>query len=129
LDIASLLSAVLNPVLAYFVVILMVDIALGVGRSLIASFKSSQGHRVAIGSTFDWGYLANFAKSQLLSPPVLAVGGAILLAYYSGANSASILAVATAAAFFQSVILTRDIILKIRGVASLLMLPSLTPTK
>jgi hypothetical protein len=124
MSVSDTLAGAFNPVLAFFVLVLLIDIAFGVGKSLIASLMASRGHAV-ITKGFDATYLANFAKSQLLSPPVLAVAGAVLLAAQQGADTHAILAIATTAAFAQSLILSRDIFLKIRSLAGLLATPKI----
>jgi hypothetical protein len=115
------LSGSLYVLLAYFVLVLCIDIAAGVVRSMVALWRKNAATALTIKS-FDWNYLGSFAKSQLMSPPVMAVAGALALAVISpDGTKQSIYAVASAAAFAQAVILTRDIFTKIREVAALAM--------
>lgn len=127
-NLVPVLSGSLAALLAYFVVVLCIDIAFGVVRSMVALGRSKAATALST-KGFDWAYLGNFAESTLKSPPVMAIAGALALAAIApDATKQSILAVASAAAFAQSAILTRDIFNKIREVAALIAFsPALIP--
>lgn len=126
----SVLSGSLAVLLAYFVLVLCLDIAIGVIRSMVALARGKAATALSI-KTFDWNFLGSFARTQLMSPPVLAIAGSIALAVIApDATKQSLLAVASAATFAQSAILTRDIINKIRELASLIVFtPFVVPAK
>jgi len=123
------LAGAINPVLAFFVLVLAIDIGLGVIRSLAASLQTRRLGAVPTSvKGFDWSYLGSFAKTQLLSPPVVALAGALYLAVQvPGATKDSILAIATSAAFAQSLILSRDIVAKCRELAALILAKTPAP--
>lgn len=114
------LSGSLDSVLAYFVLIFCIDIAVGVIRSMIALWKKEKAKSLNI-KGFSWDYLLNFAKSQLTSPPMLAVFALVFTApFASDASQPSLYALLATTLFAQSLVLTRDVFNKVRELAKLL---------
>jgi hypothetical protein len=100
-------------------VIFLVDIASGVVSSALALWKKENAKSLQIKS-FDWNYLGNFAQTQLLSPPFIAVaGGLLVIPFAPEATQPALYALVSATIFAQSLVLTRDVFNKIRKLAAL----------